>query len=439
MTLQEACALLPEIAGPETHPKVAQVLLERQCPDVALTVLRCTGRDGFSKYDSSEVDGGKMVLLDEAVTILRVRIECGLLTEAFMYQRMYCHNMKEFTSGHRDLSSTNILKPDSWIRHMEILVIEMCLLCTRRNLVDRMIELPWDSTEERYIHKCLLEHACQSPPSICGSLLTVFYLQRYRYIEAYQVHHELLKLEQKCLENLDGDIESEIKSISLWRSSLVEKGLDLLPEVQRKQLMTGNTAETDLSVSQDDQMEVESATEQDPANISTQPSKSPSLILHTNLNHFTSEKASAEAPIKLHGRVDSTPVGISKRVPSIVQKKHLTFFGNSQNGSQVMALNEQRRSPLQASLFGQSFNGNNAFHTMRSYDSVRPVENSSMFSTRITSQEYMDLVNVSNDRSSLKEAIHDHPQRKSGKQNHLGDPLSVINSNESTQIWRYIA
>lgn len=436
--LQEACALLPEIAGPETHPKVARVLLERQCPDVALTVLRCTGHDGFSRYDSSEVDGGKILSLDEAVTVLRVRNECGLLTEAFMYQRMYCHNLKEFTLGHPDLSSANSLKPDSWIRHMEILVIEMCLLCMRRNLVDRMIELPWDSIEEKYIHKCLLEHACQSPPSICGSLLTVFYLQRSRYIEACQVHRELLNLEQKCLENLDGDLACEMKSISLWRSALVDKGLDLLPEVQRKQvMMAGNTAETDLSVSQD---EVESATElqPNPVNISTRSRKSPPLVLHSNLNYFPSEKVSAEAPINLHGHVDTTPVDISKRMPSIVQQKHLTFHGSPQNGSQVMPLNEQNASSLQVSMFAQSFNGrNNAFHTMRSYDSVRRVENSSMFSTRITPQEYMDLVNVSNDHSSLKEAVHDHPQRKSGKQSHLGGSWSVINSKESTQVWSF--
>lgn len=437
--LQEACALLPEIAGPDTHPKVAQVLIERQCPDVALTVLRCSGHDGFSRYDSSEDNGGKIVLLDEAVTVLRVRIECGLLTEAFMYQRMYCHNLKEFTSGHQDLSSFNNLKPDSWIRHLEILVVEMCLLCMRRNLTDRMIELPWDSTEEKYIHKCLLEHAYQSPSSIYGSLLTVFYLQRYRYIEACRVHRELLNLEQNCLENLDGDIACEMKSISLWRSTLVDKGLDLLPEIQRKQVMTGSTAETDASFSQDDQMELESASEvqRDPANVSTRTRKSPSLVLHTNQNNFPSEIASVAVPIKLYGYVSNTRIDISKRVPSVVQQRHLTSFGSPQNGSQVMLLNELNVSPLQVSLIGQSFNGNNGSHTMRPYDSLRRDEKSSRLSTRITSQDYMDLVDVSNDHSSLKHAIHDQPHRRPGKQNQLDGPWSMINSKESTQVWSF--
>ncbi|KAJ8497986.1 hypothetical protein OPV22_008538 [Ensete ventricosum] len=44
--LQEAINLLPEVAGPEIHPKIAQVLLERQHADVALSILRCSGRDG---------------------------------------------------------------------------------------------------------------------------------------------------------------------------------------------------------------------------------------------------------------------------------------------------------------------------------------------------------------------------------------------------------
>ncbi|KAI8523010.1 hypothetical protein RHMOL_Rhmol13G0041300 [Rhododendron molle] len=83
--LQEACRLLPEISGPTTHPKVAQVLLERQNPDAALMVLRWCGRDG----------GAQLVSLVEAVTAVRVRVECGFLTEAFMYQRTLCMKVKE--------------------------------------------------------------------------------------------------------------------------------------------------------------------------------------------------------------------------------------------------------------------------------------------------------------------------------------------------------
>ncbi|KAI8018595.1 E3 ubiquitin-protein ligase HOS1 [Camellia lanceoleosa] len=53
-TLQEACRLLPEISGPTTHPKVAQVLLEKKIPDAALMVLRWCGHDGGARLVSLE-------------------------------------------------------------------------------------------------------------------------------------------------------------------------------------------------------------------------------------------------------------------------------------------------------------------------------------------------------------------------------------------------
>nr|CBB36494.1 Oryza sativa unknown protein AAP03424 [Saccharum hybrid cultivar R570] len=41
--LEEACSLLPKISSKETHPKIAQVLLERHKPDMALLVLNVIG------------------------------------------------------------------------------------------------------------------------------------------------------------------------------------------------------------------------------------------------------------------------------------------------------------------------------------------------------------------------------------------------------------
>ena len=60
---------------------------------------------------------------------------------------------------------------------MDVLVTEICCLCIKNKLVDRMIELPWSTDEEKYIHKCLLECAIHDPSSTTGSLLVVFYLQ----------------------------------------------------------------------------------------------------------------------------------------------------------------------------------------------------------------------------------------------------------------------
>lgn len=44
-------------------------------------------------------------------------------------------------------------------------------------MVDRMIELPWNSDEEKHLHKCLLDFANGDPSSTVGSLLVVFYIQ----------------------------------------------------------------------------------------------------------------------------------------------------------------------------------------------------------------------------------------------------------------------
>ena len=149
---------------------MAEVLLERQRPDLALMVLRCCGRDGVSSESLLKHDGNSHLMsLGVAVTAVRVRIECGLLTEAFIFQRMHCSRVEENKSrvGSSEVDSNDV----------EVLVTEICSLCIRRNLVDRMIELPWDSVEELFLHKCLFDKACQDPSSIIGSLLVVFYLQ----------------------------------------------------------------------------------------------------------------------------------------------------------------------------------------------------------------------------------------------------------------------
>lgn len=133
-------------------------------------VLRWSGRDG----------GAELVSLSEAVTAVRVRVECGLLTEAFMYQRMLCSKLKKLKLRHEtSWNAVNVLKDDSqtWMNWVETLVTEICCLCIRRKLVDRIIEFPWDTDEEKYLHKCLYDFAVNEPLSSTGSLLVVFYLQ----------------------------------------------------------------------------------------------------------------------------------------------------------------------------------------------------------------------------------------------------------------------
>ncbi|KAJ6963122.1 E3 ubiquitin-protein ligase HOS1-like [Populus alba x Populus x berolinensis] len=231
--LQEACNLLPEISGPSTHPKIAQVLLERENPETALMVLRWSGHDG-----------SQMVSLSDAVTAIQVRVECGLLTEAFIHQRMLCTKVREnkFKAGPpRDASVDLKGECRSWENWVEILVTEICCLCIKNNLVDRMIGLPWNLDEEKYLHKCLLDYAFHDPSTTIGSLLVVFYLQRYRYVEAYHVHSKLKSMEQEFISqnSISGEALSRIRSASNHREELVVQSIQLLPKVQQEQVKTG--------------------------------------------------------------------------------------------------------------------------------------------------------------------------------------------------------
>ncbi|CAF1869514.1 unnamed protein product [Brassica napus] len=235
--LQEACRTLPEICGPETYPKVAQVLLERENPEAALLVLRWSGRDGASE----------LVSIGEAVTAVRVRVECGLLSEAFTYQRTLCLKVKENELKNGAVKHVSDDGGDSlsWTEWMEILVNEFCCLSIRRNVVDRIIELPWNPDEEKYLHRCLLDSATDDPSSAVGSLLVVFYLQRYRYIHAYQVDLRLQKIEEAFLsENRIGEeVMSRMQSQSHWRKELIDKAIDILPAIQQQQVRSGQFSE----------------------------------------------------------------------------------------------------------------------------------------------------------------------------------------------------
>ncbi|KAL1548010.1 RING-type E3 ubiquitin transferase [Salvia divinorum] len=232
--LEEACRLLPEIAGPHIHPKVAQALLERENPDAALMVLRWSGRDG----------GATLVSVGEAVTAVRVRVECGLLTEAFMYQRMICTKVKD--KKLKDAYDEANEQLNNWLTWLEILVSEICCLCIKRSLVDRMIELPWNADEEKYLHKCMFDVAQNDPTSTMGSLLLVFYLQRYRYVEAHQVHSKLQTLEEDFIsKHQNEEMAYKVKLLNHWRKTLVDQSVDLLPDVLQQQLKNGKLPEAE--------------------------------------------------------------------------------------------------------------------------------------------------------------------------------------------------
>ncbi|KAG2553285.1 hypothetical protein PVAP13_9KG518000 [Panicum virgatum] len=235
----EACSLLPKISSKETHPKIAKVLLERHRPDMALVVLKGTGHGSFSATEDIEKDG--IPSLSEAVTAVRVRIEYSLLTEAFMYHRSYCSRVKEQRAA--DIIHSEDALRSSWVYHVEVMMNEFCTICIERNFVDKMIDLPWDSEEEKHLHKLLFDSACEMPTKPCGSLLVVYYLRRYQYLEAYEVDRNLQRFEQKKLESTTEEIASKIRTIAQWRENLVAKCLDMLPEVQREIVKAINTGE----------------------------------------------------------------------------------------------------------------------------------------------------------------------------------------------------
>ncbi|XP_038970544.1 E3 ubiquitin-protein ligase HOS1-like isoform X1 [Phoenix dactylifera] len=467
--LQEASHLLPEIAGSETHPKIAQVLLERQCPDVALTVLRCTGRDGLCTYANSEHDDPQCVSLGEAVTAVRVRIECGLLTEAFIYQRLHCLKAKEEESRHESyLACSSSSKPECWIYQVEILVTEICYLCIRRNLVDRMIELPWNSHEERYLHKCLFDHACQNPSTIYGSLLMVFYVQRYRYTEAYRVDRCLQSLEQNVLGTVVEDVASRIISISQWRAELVVKCLDLLPEVQRQKVMTTNMASDHFS-SQDVQM--------------TPSSTNFAPILQTNLHSLPSNKIDAYATT--NSTISNARLESASKAPSILQHKLLASLGSPTSRMNSVAADFVSSSKSQDGE--NSLSNNNNFADRRKQTDNRPGYQSADHSVPIkfhfgsqnkelsanVSREPQDdrqfqdekdsvrmgpsdvivytenshtlmpsvdrnyLVNTSYSNDSSKELIHDQNMTSSGKQDLLDRSWTKISDEANISSWRF--
>eukprot|EP00250_Pteridium_aquilinum_P020506 c24838_g1_i1 orf=214-3336(+) len=242
LALEEACRLLPEVVSFSIHPKVARVLLERQKPHVALDVLHCGNGDGSFRLSGS-TDKDEIPALQDAVTAVRVRLECGLLTDAYLYQRSYISRVK----GHAQKYVVSTSKFDSeedyrdWLSEMELLVGEICWLCVQKNLVAKLLELPWHEDEERILVKCLLQQATRDPCSTAGSLMVMFYIMRCRNREAYLVHKRLSTIERSFLDQC-GDVEKSeiVKSIYAQRTTLVEKGVELLPKIQQDQLRTGS-------------------------------------------------------------------------------------------------------------------------------------------------------------------------------------------------------
>lgn len=242
--VEEACRLLPEVVSSRIHPKVARVLLERQKPDAALDVLHSSSQDGGLRFTGSLSKPSIPSLLD-AMTAVRVRLECGLLTEAFLHQRSHISMikslaMKDTASKLKLADNRESSNSRDWFSEMELLVGEICWLCIHKKLVDKMLELPWQADEENVIQKCLFEQATHDPASTAGNLLVVFYIMRCRTVEAYIVHKRLCTIEKSYIEQCGDEGKSScVRNICAQRTLIVEKCIELLPEIQRHQLRSG--------------------------------------------------------------------------------------------------------------------------------------------------------------------------------------------------------
>lgn len=204
---------MPELCMHNTHPKVVTVLYERQKAEAALAVLRASGRDG---------QAAELVPLTDALAAVRVWLQCGLLTEGYLYQRAYVDGVKR--------------EGGDWLSSMEVLVGDICRVSMKTDLLDKMLVLPWRKEEELYLKKCLLDRAGQDPSSAAGNLLAVFYVQRYRYMEAHAVHERLNELEiiwgERCTDEAKF---TRVCTASKQRARIVEKCLKLLLDVQQQQ------------------------------------------------------------------------------------------------------------------------------------------------------------------------------------------------------------
>ncbi|KAM0856317.1 hypothetical protein ACQ4PT_049214 [Festuca glaucescens] len=201
--------------------------------------------------------------------------------------------------------------------HVEVMMAEFCEICIDRNVVDKIIDLPWDSEEEKHLHKSLFDSARERPTGPCGSLLVVFYLQHYRYLEAYDVHRSLQSFEQNVLESAGEEVASKISTISQWREGLVAKCLEMLPEVQRE-------AARAISSGDQSQFAIRTMQMSSPVNPSVKSPK-PAIGLSSSFTPALQNKPNPLQPKNIHAATDSGARTSSirsefgRKVPSILQ------------------------------------------------------------------------------------------------------------------------
>ncbi|GAQ82825.1 hypothetical protein KFL_001250210 [Klebsormidium nitens] len=230
--LQEACQLLPQIAGPKLHPRIPQVLLERGAPQEALTALRASGR----LLSPSPAP----LPLEEAVTALRAALACGPLSEAYLFQHNHWAALRESLAVHASIAQPAEPLEDSdeerdLGEELAVLVTELVNFSARGGVLRAMVELPWAPEEEGPMETALIQCAERDPGGAAGSHLVVYYLLRCRYAEAMIRHRDVSRLEDAW----EGGDEAKRRRAALarqQRTNIVEACYQLLPEAERRLL-----------------------------------------------------------------------------------------------------------------------------------------------------------------------------------------------------------
>lgn len=214
--LQRACEQLDDLSKFSSHPRLPRVLLERQQPDAALSLLSRNGR--LNRL----YRGVETLLLSEVVTVVRILLESDSLVNAFLYQRSHTSKARE-NSGEKGPGKFNDTPETErhWTKHMEILVGEICWFCIRKSRADKIMSLPWDSEEQEIVHRCFMARATQKPGGTAGHLLVVFYIKRCQFVEAQRVHQKLCELEDH------EENKNLIYKAREYRSRLIDYSLNL--------------------------------------------------------------------------------------------------------------------------------------------------------------------------------------------------------------------
>ncbi|BDA43683.1 E3 ubiquitin-protein ligase HOS1 [Coccomyxa sp. Obi] len=169
-SLEEACRTLPAAATPATRLKVVEALAARGCADVALDVLHVRSAAG-----SRRPGGAPAEPLGEAQVALAIRLDCNLVTEAFMEAREHCER-----TG-----------PDQRPSHTRALIHMLASWAAKNKAMIDVLKLPFNILEEQMLTEWL-ESEMEAGRTV-ARFLPLYFLLRSRIPEALHAHARLVR------------------------------------------------------------------------------------------------------------------------------------------------------------------------------------------------------------------------------------------------------